>query len=826
MTCERIRPLLSHYHDDALSMDERARVRLHVSTCLDCRAILDAYESMYGVLHGMTVPVPPDLRRNVYARIAEIEARRGLRLPFGPALLGALRSAGGTAGLLAVLGALVAAALHLTTPQSQGPAPSLAIAPALAASTAVSGMVDAVRSGNARTLPVGAQTAVAPLRSDITDSAVEVESAKVVPGSASRVTARLRLVRLAPHSRVPRAIVPVQAQIAVPPKPRSAVVTAMTAEKQQVIPSIPPGDGVVYLRLNSDGPFLPRPDNATAELEFHSFASGSQPRILATPGPASEQLLTGVNASPDGNMVAYSAMGQGHYGGVFGFSVYTPTPTLWLAVPDRLPVDRGYDHLFVKQVYMTTDDRLMLDLSNNLNVSVAMTSSRGMGVLKRIGTGLSSNYVVSPDARRIAWIHLPVHNTGILQVATLGTTPATRTVEMGRQGMWSSHPVWSPDGHSLLFLSSTTPDQDTSGLYLWSDRGGAARELVAPDPDGRQITDFTWAPNGRLFAYVLTSLGKHGASEVRVGDTQTGLTWSAFTQRWVGALAWVHGGTLAAPAQTAKPLAPTVSPTITLGPPEVTVQSGGVQWDVHQTGTIGVPYGNGVVDVQVRFPQSVGKSLVKVWTASPGWQIDAEKQFASGAAVTLRGIAPGSVQVVVQGYMRKGETQPARPLTFTIQTLAPAIATPAPFDDTSTPAGTLKSFYNALDRHDYARAYTYLGYDDGHTLADFTRGYTDTAAVTLTKLLPAGYVTGANVNAVTCVGAEIVGRHWDGTQARYGGWYVLKRTAAQAPRYTGWKIMMNGTNVLRDAMAMVPAQKQCMVLAPSGKPTPMAVAGG
>src|SRR5919202_3059651 len=120
MTCERIRPLLSSYHDDALSPEERARVRAHLSTCADCSAVLTAYETMYATLQRAVAPVPPDLRRNVYARIAQMEARPNARPPFVLALLAMLRSAGATAGLLAVLAALLAALIRLGSPQHAG----------------------------------------------------------------------------------------------------------------------------------------------------------------------------------------------------------------------------------------------------------------------------------------------------------------------------------------------------------------------------------------------------------------------------------------------------------------------------------------------------------------------------------------------------------------------------------------------------------------------------------------------------------------------------------------------------------------------------------
>src|SRR2546421_13090543 len=102
MTCERMRPLLSGYHDDALSPEERARVRAHLSTCAACGAVLTAYEATYATLQRVVAPVPPDLRRNVHARIAALEARRNARPPFVPAVLAMLRAAGGIAGLPAV----------------------------------------------------------------------------------------------------------------------------------------------------------------------------------------------------------------------------------------------------------------------------------------------------------------------------------------------------------------------------------------------------------------------------------------------------------------------------------------------------------------------------------------------------------------------------------------------------------------------------------------------------------------------------------------------------------------------------------------------------
>ncbi len=87
MTCDRIRPLLSNYHDDALSPRERARVRDHMETCASCRAALEGYDRLYATLRRAPVAVPADLRRNIYAGIAELDSgSRSALLPFGPGM--------------------------------------------------------------------------------------------------------------------------------------------------------------------------------------------------------------------------------------------------------------------------------------------------------------------------------------------------------------------------------------------------------------------------------------------------------------------------------------------------------------------------------------------------------------------------------------------------------------------------------------------------------------------------------------------------------------------------------------------------------------------
>lgn len=59
-------------------------------------------------------------------------------------------------------------------------------------------------------------------------------------------------------------------------------------------------------------------------------------------------------------------------------------------------------------------------------------------------------------------------------------------------------------------------------------------------------------------------------------------------------------------------------------------------------------------------------------------------------------------------------------------------APPQYVDDRSTPVAVMQSFYNAISRQEYARAYSY--YEDGQGVAafdTFQAGYADTASVTI-----------------------------------------------------------------------------------------------
>lgn len=77
--CDRVRPLLETFHDGALSGADERFVREHVASCARCAARLRRFGEIDAVLRSVPAPrVGPELRTQLYARIAEAQQRRGI----------------------------------------------------------------------------------------------------------------------------------------------------------------------------------------------------------------------------------------------------------------------------------------------------------------------------------------------------------------------------------------------------------------------------------------------------------------------------------------------------------------------------------------------------------------------------------------------------------------------------------------------------------------------------------------------------------------------------------------------------------------------------
>jgi len=105
---------------------------------------------------------------------------------------------------------------------------------------------------------------------------------------------------------------------------------------------------------------------------------------------------------------------------------------------------------------------------------------------------------------------------------------------------------------------------------------------------------------------------------------------------------------------------------------------------------------------------------------------------------------------------------------------APAFAAePSYLDDRSTAASLVNSYYNAVNRHEYARAYTYFGPNGGpKPYSDFAEGYQDTEHVSV--LTGAAQSDGAAGSIYYTIPVAIDAVTDDGRHRQFAGCYVTR----------------------------------------------------
>jgi hypothetical protein len=106
--------------------------------------------------------------------------------------------------------------------------------------------------------------------------------------------------------------------------------------------------------------------------------------------------------------------------------------------------------------------------------------------------------------------------------------------------------------------------------------------------------------------------------------------------------------------------------------------------------------------------------------------------------------------------------------------VAPTFAAePAYLDDRSTAASLVKSYYNAVNRHEYARAYTYFGPNGGpKPYEDFAQGYADTEYVSVLTGQAQG--DGAAGSIYYTIPVAIDALSDDGGHQQFAGCYVTR----------------------------------------------------
>ncbi|MBT9382983.1 hypothetical protein KM176_03830 [Pseudooceanicola sp. CBS1P-1] len=98
-------------------------------------------------------------------------------------------------------------------------------------------------------------------------------------------------------------------------------------------------------------------------------------------------------------------------------------------------------------------------------------------------------------------------------------------------------------------------------------------------------------------------------------------------------------------------------------------------------------------------------------------------------------------------------------------------------DDRSTPEAVLHSYYNAIDRHEVLRAWSYFAQEQRPDYDTFKAGYTDTRSVTL--LLGEAQPEGAAGTTYWSVPAAITATDADGTAKVFAGCYTLAQPDPQ-----------------------------------------------
>ena len=99
-------------------------------------------------------------------------------------------------------------------------------------------------------------------------------------------------------------------------------------------------------------------------------------------------------------------------------------------------------------------------------------------------------------------------------------------------------------------------------------------------------------------------------------------------------------------------------------------------------------------------------------------------------------------------------------------------AQPAYRDDRSTAESLVQSFYNAINRHEYARAYTYFGNNPPKTYSSFADGYADTVLVNVAT--GAAIDDGAAGSSYFTLPVAIDATSTDGVHRQFAGCYTTK----------------------------------------------------
>lgn len=126
------------------------------------------------------------------------------------------------------------------------------------------------------------------------------------------------------------------------------------------------------------------------------------------------------------------------------------------------------------------------------------------------------------------------------------------------------------------------------------------------------------------------------------------------------------------------------------------------------------------------------------------------------------------------------------PVPTLTPTTAPLTESPAPpvetpyYEDRSGPTNLLASYYNAINRQEYSRAWAYWESPPSPSYEDFVQGFADTVSVLLT-VSPPTWFEGAAGSAYTSIPALLSATHVDGSRHNFVACFVTRRPNVGGP---------------------------------------------
>lgn len=155
------------------------------------------------------------------------------------------------------------------------------------------------------------------------------------------------------------------------------------------------------------------------------------------------------------------------------------------------------------------------------------------------------------------------------------------------------------------------------------------------------------------------------------------------------------------------------------------------------------------------------------------------QQTFAGCYVTRKANIQSDVWHLSQAQIALADAQASLP-TLLAQGCS-AFGVPAPaqnsYADQNTPVDLLASFYNAVNRQEYQRAYSYWE-NPPSSYEQFAQGYADTASIQLIVQLPAFIGVGAG-NAYAPIPTVLVSTKCDGGQELFAGCYITHKANIQ-----------------------------------------------